>query len=136
MTTPPQARVSTTVRTISAPAQLDHNRPRISVVIASRAEPDWLSAWLPAMAAQCEAAAVELIVVRTANVAGLRAQLRHRGVSVVFAGAEQTEDTLRSVGLAAASGDIILLVGDDHEIPRDWVSSVVARSRRRVAPVA
>lgn len=99
----------------------------MSVVLASRAEPQRLR-WMTRIAERCDAAKVELIVVRSGDLGRLGSQLRRRGVAVLSAGSADTDEALRAAGLAAAAGDVVVMIDDANEPSEEWIAALIGRS--------
>jgi hypothetical protein len=96
--------------------------PTVSVVVATGAKADALRQLLLDVEPSCRQRGAELIVVGV--VAEELERLRTAFPAVLFAeapkGADQAE--LRSLGTAAASGDIIIISDDTRPLPEEWLT--------------
>ena len=94
--------------------------PSLSVVVASRGTRAELLALMEAILPLCRAHGVEVVVVRRDDpdeIAALAAGFPHFGF--LRAPEDGGEATLRSLGLSAAHGDIVMLTADDDPRARE-----------------
>lgn len=97
--------------------------PAVSLVIATKKRASELRALLDAVEPRCRERGAELVV------AGMdeqqAAELQPVFPAVIFADAPSGADTaeLRSLGTAAASGDIIILSDDTRPLPEEWLTT-------------
>lgn len=98
------------------------NGPRISVVIASDRSRALLDSCLHSLLEQCGRLGAEIVVARPSDLGDLAAVRRsYPGVRVVAAPERSTVPQLRSVGLAAAHGDIVAVTEDHCVADPDWL---------------
>ncbi|HEX2190631.1 MAG TPA: glycosyltransferase [Longimicrobiaceae bacterium] len=88
--------------------------PTLSLVLTSQGDPAKLESLLAGLLAECAAAGVEVVVVRAGPVDEARSPAReHPAVRWVRPGKDTAPDALRSAGMAAATGDVVMLASDD-----------------------
>ena len=96
--------------------------PRISVVVASDRSRTLLDACLRSLLPQCGRLGAEIVVARPSELGDLAAVRRsYPGVRVVAAPERSTVPQLRSVGMAAAHGDIVAVTEDHCVADPDWL---------------
>ena len=98
-------------------------RPTISVVVASSATLDLLSASLRALEARCARVSAQLIVVRAcpdSELEELRASMPE--ARFLFAPPGATHRELRRLGMAQAAGDIVAFTSDHQVIDDAWAA--------------
>lgn len=111
--------------------------PTISVVVASRGSLDRLAAVVATLCTQRDATErqIELIVVRAALSDPIDDRDgRYADVRFVTLPGGATLSQLRSAGVAAAEGDVIVLADDEQIPPADWLARVGHGTRRAPAP--
>ncbi|CAN5723412.1 hypothetical protein BH23GEM3_BH23GEM3_09990 [soil metagenome] len=102
--------------------------PTVSVVVASCRERPLLDACLASLLPQCRRHATELIVARAADeVRPLEGE--YPEVSFTPAPAGATIPHLRAAGMAAATGDIVMLTEDHCVVAEDWLDRMLASYR-------
>ena len=98
------------------------NGPRISVVVASDRSRQLLDSCLHSLLDQCGRLGAEIVVARPSDLGDLAAVRRsYPGVRVVAAPERSTVPQLRSVGMAAAHGDIVAVTEDHCVADPDWL---------------
>jgi glycosyltransferase involved in cell wall biosynthesis len=109
--------------------------PTVSVVVASFRERRLLDACLASLLPQCSAHRAEVVVARVCPVAEFR-ELERTYPEVLFVPAPDGSSVpyLRSLGLAAADGDIVALTEDHCVVADDWVAQL-ANAQTRGADV-
>lgn len=106
-----------------------HHRPTISVVLASSQPRGAFDNYVAPLLAQCIAARMELIVARSDSALqlGLLSRL-HQQVRFVAAPPESSVGDLRTYGMRAATGDIVVIL-DDSSVEEQLVHNIAARFR-------
>lgn len=97
--------------------------PMISVVVASSAASDDLSACLNALAPRCEPVAAQVIVVRAcadSEMEQLRAAMP--GVRFLSAPPSSTHRELQRIGMMEAAGDIVAFTSDRYVVDDAWAA--------------
>ena len=106
-----------------------HHRPTISIVLASTQPRAALDSYVAPLLAQCIAARMELIVARSDSALQLGLLSRmHQQVRFVAAPPESSVGDLRTYGMRAATGDIVVIV-DDTSADEQLVQRIAARFR-------
>jgi len=97
----------------------------LSVVVPTLNGRDVLAASLDALAAHAPDA--EVVVVNGPSVDGTSGMVRdHDAVDLLLEVSERNLNASRNAGIAAASGDVVALVGQDSQIREGWVAAVEA----------
>jgi Glycosyl transferase family 2 len=116
--------------TASTSPSLKPQTPTASIVIPTRARPDYLKVALASIAPQAAAAGAELLVVEddrpTPEVralaerfgAGYRAHERPHGLNAA-----------RNTGVACSRGELVVFVDDDVEVRPGWLRALLAAAR-------
>lgn len=86
--------------------------PALSLVLTSQGVPDALRALLAELLPDCAAGGVEVVVVRCGPTDEALAR-EHPPVRWVRPGTDAAPGALRSAGMAAAGGDVVMLAADD-----------------------
>ena len=95
----------------------------LSVVVPTLNGRDVLGASLDALAAHAPDA--EVVVVNGPSVDGTSGMVRdHDAADVLLEVSERNLNASRNAGIAAATGDVVALVGQDSRIRDDWVGAV------------
>jgi GT2 family glycosyltransferase len=95
---------------------------KLSVVIATRNRAALLEGALTALRAQVGVGAIELVVADNGSTDDTRAVAKRHGATYAFA-PEPNRGRARNVGVAAASGEVILFVDDDVVVPPFFVAA-------------
>jgi glycosyltransferase involved in cell wall biosynthesis len=95
----------------------------LSVVVPTLNGRDRLAATLDALAA--EATDAEVIVVNGPSADGTTGMVREReDVDRLVEVSDRNINVARNAGLAAANGDVIAIVGDDHHVADGWTETI------------
>lgn len=108
------------------------SRPTLSIVLASVESRTIAESCITALVARCENAEAELIVVRPggAPLGGGSARYRSR-VRFVTAPADCSTQELRSQGMLAARGDIVLMLEDTPGVELHAIERILGMPRQR-----
>jgi hypothetical protein len=106
-------------------------RPTISIVLASSQPRSALDAYVSTLTARCAGSRTELIIARadTALHIGLLSRI-HPQARFVSAPGECSMGELRTYGMRAATGDIVLLLDDSTVIDERFLDSVLGQFTR------
>jgi hypothetical protein len=97
------------------------------VIVVSFSEPRRLLACLDALSVDAAAAAIEIVVVRSARAAPIDAGCSPEAFArVKLIVADATVPQMRSMGIEASCGDIVALIEDDCVVARGWCEAVLA----------
>jgi hypothetical protein len=108
------------------------SRPTFSIVLASVESRTIVEACVTALLSRCEGAEAEVIVVRAEGAPLMASSSRHRSrVRFVTAPADCSTQELRSYGMRAAHGDIVLLMEDAPGMELQVIERTVALATRR-----
>ncbi len=105
----------------------DSIAPLASIVVPTRARPDYLEVTLASIAPQAEGAAVELIVVDDGGPSASGAELAAR-----YAARYEPHprplglNVARNTGVACTSGELVVFVDDDVEVCDGWLAALLA----------
>ena len=107
-------------------------RPTISIVLASSQPRSALDAYVSTLTARCAGSRTELIIARadTALHIGLLSRI-HPQARFVSAPGECSMGELRTYGMRAATGDIVLLLDDSTVIDERFLDSVLGQFTRQ-----
>jgi glycosyltransferase involved in cell wall biosynthesis len=100
--------------------------PFASIIIPTRARPDYLAVALASLAPQARRAGAELIVVDDGSVAASAALAERFGARYVALGSPQGLNAARNAGIAAAAGELLAFVDDDVEAHDGWLDALIA----------
>ncbi len=95
-------------------------RPRFSIVVPAFNESENLLRLLQSIAAAADDAATDILVVDNHSTDETADLAREAGVQVLRPPQKQTIAALRNLGAAATSGEIIVFIDADMEVPADW----------------
>lgn len=98
--------------------------PTASIVIPTRGRPAYLRVTLESVAPQAQHAGAEVLVVDDGIDPGTAEVARAHGARVI-PGARAGANAARNAGLAAAQGDLIVLIDDDILAPEGWLSALL-----------
>ena len=105
-------------------ARLRHDgRPRISIVSVVKEGAAALAPIVTSRATRRERSQVELILVCAGARVGSPSGVGAAGMRLVHGPADATDAQLRALGLAAASGDIVMMM-DHATVDWDWIDHV------------
>jgi GT2 family glycosyltransferase len=96
-----------------------------SIVVPTRARPGYLDVTLASIAPQAAAAAAEVIVIDDGNTEGTRAVAERHGARYIAHDAPRGPNAARNSGIAASSGEVIVLVDDDVFAPEGWLRALL-----------
>ena len=101
-------------------------RPPASIVIPSRARPQYLEVALASIAPQADAANAEVLVVDDAGPAPERRSLVERyGARYIPHAAPRGLNHARNTGVESSSGELVVFVDDDVEVAPDWLKGLL-----------
>ena len=101
-------------------------RPPASIVIPSRARPQYLEVALASIAPQADAAKAEVLVVDDAGPAPERRSLVERyGARYIPHAAPRGLNHARNTGVESSSGELVVFVDDDVEVAPDWLKGLL-----------
>jgi GT2 family glycosyltransferase len=101
-------------------------RPPASIVIPSRARPEYLEVALASIAPQADAANAEVLVVDDAGAAPERRSLVERyGARYIPHTAPRGLNHARNTGVESSSGELVVFVDDDVEVAPDWLKGLL-----------
>jgi GT2 family glycosyltransferase len=111
-------------------SRIRHNLT-VSVVVATRDRPDELQRCLRSLESQRANRRIEIVVVDNNPASGLtRRALREFPDALVVGEPRPGLSYARNLGIAAATGDIIVTTDDDVTCPDDWIERLVAPFQR------
>lgn len=100
--------------------------PPATIVVPTRNRADYLDVALASFAPQVAAAGAEIVVVVDgADPASVAVAERH-GARVLAPAPPQGPNAARNAGIAAAHGELIVLVNDDVQAPPTWLPALLA----------
>jgi glycosyltransferase involved in cell wall biosynthesis len=99
--------------------------PAASIVIPTRRRPDYLEVALDSIAPQARAAGAEMVVVNDGDDPATRAIAQRHGAHVVELPPPGGANAARNAGIAAAGGDLLVLVDDDVQAPPGWLGAIL-----------
>lgn len=99
--------------------------PTASIVIPTRDRPDYLEVALASVAPQARAASAEVLVVDDGQDPGTARVAQRHGVHVIRP-AGHGLNAARNAGIAASSGDPVVLIDDDIAAPPGWLATLLA----------
>jgi len=100
--------------------------PSASIIIPTRARPDYLEVALASVAPQAVHAGAELIVVDDGRLER-NAQLAERfGARYVSLGQPRGLNAARNAGIEAAHGELLAFIDDDVEVHDGWLDALIA----------
>lgn len=94
-------------------------------MIPTRRRPDYLDVALRSIAPQARAAGAEMIVVNDGDDAATRTIAERHGARVVKLAARGGANAARNAGIAAAAGDLLVLIDDDVQAPPGWLAAIL-----------
>jgi GT2 family glycosyltransferase len=97
-----------------------------TIVVPTRRRPDYLDVALASFAPQVQAAGAEVVVVVDGGDRASVAVGERHGARVVATPAPRGPNAARNAGVAAAHGELIVLVDDDVEAPPGWLAALLA----------
>jgi GT2 family glycosyltransferase len=100
--------------------------PTASIVVPTRARPDYLEVTLGSITPQAEAAGAEVIVADAGALPAARAAAERHGVRYVAHDTPRGPNAARNTGIEAAESDLIVLVDDDVFAPEGWLRALLA----------
>jgi glycosyltransferase involved in cell wall biosynthesis len=103
--------------------------PAASIVIPTRNRPDYLEVTLASVAPQARAADAELIVINDGGGPASVAPAQRHGARVLELPPPGGANAARNAGIAAAAGDLIVLIDDDVRAPDGWLQALLAGAR-------
>ena len=104
--------------------------PAASIVVPTRARPDYLEVALASMAPQAISCGAEIVVVDDGGVPPNRAAARRHGARYVAHRAPRGPNAARNTGIEASDSALIVLVDDDVEAPAGWLGALLAGAER------
>ncbi|MGI8593958.1 MAG: glycosyltransferase family 2 protein [Solirubrobacteraceae bacterium] len=105
--------------------------PSASIVVPTRARPDYLEVALASIAPQAVALNAELVVADDGGLEANRRAADRHGASYVGHDAPRGPNAARNTGIAAASGELVVLVDDDVRAPGGWLDALVRAAAER-----
>lgn len=103
-------------------------RPTASIVIPTRARPDYLAVTLASVLPQAALAGAEVVVVADAGDLATGAVAQRHGARIV-ALATAGANAKRNAGVAAARSELLVFVDDDVDAPLGWLDSILSGAR-------
>jgi hypothetical protein len=125
---------------LDAPVQ---SRPRLTIVVAWRAEQQLLVEWLAALAGAGDESYIDVVVVSSSQ-AGTSAVIPAVGervtgmpaVRLLDVAPEQSPSDMRRAGMAAATGDVVVLTDDQEHDFHDRLASIITGMEQRSGSTA
>jgi GT2 family glycosyltransferase len=102
------------------------DRPSASIVVPTRARPDYLDVTLASIVPQARAAGAEVIVARDGRDPATAVVAERHGAQLVSLERPTSANAARNAGIAAARGELIVLIDDDIEAPAGWLPALLA----------
>jgi GT2 family glycosyltransferase len=99
--------------------------PTASIVVPTRARPDYLEVTLASIAPQAAAAGAEVIVADDGALPETRAVAERHGARYVAHDMPRGPNAARNTGIEAARGELIVLVDDDVYAPDGWLRALL-----------
>jgi GT2 family glycosyltransferase len=116
-------------RSVSNPTAQDPTggtKPSASVLIPTRARPDYLAVTLDSIVPQALAAGAEVIVISDGPDASTQSLARRHGARLLTLPAPRCLNAARNAGVAAARGELVVFVDDDVLAPAGWLAALLA----------
>ncbi len=102
-------------------------KPRASVLIPTRDRPGYLEAALASIAPQAAAVGAEIVVVEDGPAdPRVRRAAREHAARLITHGETRGPNAARNTAIAAATGDLLVLVDDDIDAWPGWLAALVA----------
>jgi GT2 family glycosyltransferase len=103
--------------------------PTASIIIPTRARADYLEVTLASVVPQARALGAEVIVARDGLDGRTAAVAARHGARLVSLDRPTSANAARNAGVAAAEGEVIVLIDDDVEAPPGWLEAMIAGIR-------
>jgi GT2 family glycosyltransferase len=104
-----------------------------SVLVPTRARPDYLDVTLRSIVPQAQASGAEVIVISDGEDPSTAAVARAHQTRLVTLEPPAGANAARNAGIAAAAGELVVLVDDDIEAPPGWLEALLAGAREEPA---
>jgi len=105
--------------------------PSASIVIPTRARPDYLEVALASIAPQALALDAEVVVADDGGLDANRKAADRHGARYVAHEAPRGPNAARNTGIEAAGAELIVLVDDDVRAPKGWLDALLAAGAER-----
>ena len=104
--------------------------PSASIVVPTRARPDYLRVALASIAPQATAAEAELLVVDDSGESEQTRRLAHRfGARYEAHSGPLGLNVARNTGVASTQGDLVVFVDDDVQVGDGWLDALLGAAR-------
>lgn len=103
--------------------------PAASILIPTRARPDYLEVTLASVVPQAAAAGAEVIIANDGADPATAAIAERYGARVTTLASPRSANAARNAGVAAAAGELIVFIDDDVEAPAGWLSALLDGAR-------
>lgn len=105
--------------------------PTASIVIPTRARPDYLEVALASIAPQAVTLEAEVVVADDGGLDANRRVADRHGATYVGHSAPRGPNAARNTGIAAAGAELIVLVDDDVRAPDGWLAALLHAAAER-----
>ena len=105
--------------------------PSASIVVPTRARPDYLEVALASIAPQAAALDTEVVVSDDGGLYSNRQATERHGARYVCNEHPRGPNAARNTGIAAAAAELIVLVDDDVRAPAGWLAAVLSAASER-----
>jgi GT2 family glycosyltransferase len=102
-----------------------------SIVVPTRARPDYLAVTLASVAPQAAAAGAEVIVVDDGGSEQARPLAEAHGARYLAHPSPRGPNAARNTGIEAARGELMVLIDDDVHAPAGWLDALLRAARER-----
>jgi glycosyltransferase involved in cell wall biosynthesis len=100
--------------------------PVASIVVPTRARPDYLEIALASLSPQTISLGAEIVVVDDGAVPANRASARRHGARYIPHERPRGPNAARNTGIEASDADLVVFVDDDVEAPNGWLDNLLA----------
>ncbi len=100
--------------------------PVASILIPTRGRPSYLDVALASIVGQARSLGAEVLVINDGGGPAVTTVAERHGARVVAAPVPGGVNAARNAGVAAATGDLIVLVDDDVQAPPGWLAALLA----------
>jgi GT2 family glycosyltransferase len=103
--------------------------PAASIIVPTRARPDYLEIALTSLAPQAISHGAEIVVVDDGSVPANRASARRHGARYIPHETPRGPNAARNTGIEASDADLLIFVDDDVEAPAGWLDTLISAAQ-------